>query len=235
MPVFSLAILAFLMSLLVTLIYKWMTDQNQMKQMKNEMKEFQREIKELKNNPQKAMEVQRKALETNMKYMMQSMKPTLITFLPIILIFGWLNANFAFEAITPDAPFSTTATFAKGAGGNATISIPTQLTLLGDKTVPIVDGKATWALKGPAGEYFLEYEYKGEKQQKNVLITNQTRYAPVEQRFAKSAFVSIKNNNTPIHPFGGFSFFGWHPGWLGTYIIFSLIASLILRKLLKVY
>lgn len=29
--------------------------------------------------------------------------------------------------------------------------------------------------------------------------------------------------------------FGWQIGWLGTYIIFSLIFSLIMRKLLKVH
>jgi uncharacterized membrane protein (DUF106 family) len=234
-PVVSLAIMASLMSLIITLIYKWMTDQNLMKQMKAEMKEFQKEIKELKNNPQKAMEVQKKALETNMKYMMHSMRPTLITFLPIILIFGWLSANLGYEPLQPDTAFATTATFAKGAEGSATINLPEALTLLGNKTQPIVDDKATWSLKGPTGEYFLEYEYKGDKKQKNLIITEQPKYAKIEERYKNSQFISIKINNNPIHPFGSFSLFGWHPGWLGAYIIFSLASSLLLRKVLKVY
>jgi uncharacterized membrane protein (DUF106 family) len=36
-------------------------------------------------------------------------------------------------------------------------------------------------------------------------------------------------------PLGAFSLLGWHPGWLGTYIILSLIISLLLRKVMKVY
>ena len=36
-------------------------------------------------------------------------------------------------------------------------------------------------------------------------------------------------------PFGDFSLFGWKPGWLGTYIILSIILSFVIRKLLKVH
>ena len=53
-------------------------------------------MKTLRSDPDKMMVVQRKAMETNMKYMMQSMRPTLFTLIPIIVIFGWLNATLAF-------------------------------------------------------------------------------------------------------------------------------------------
>ncbi len=39
-----------------------------------------------------------------------------------------------------------------------------------------------------------------------------------------------------VRPFGqDFSFLGIQPNWLGTYIIFSLLFNIVLRKLLKVH
>ena len=66
-----------------------------MKELKGEMKEFQKEMKDLKDDPKKMMEVQKRAMEKNMKYMLQSLKPTLFTFIPLILIFGWLRSYYA--------------------------------------------------------------------------------------------------------------------------------------------
>ena len=92
-PFWGILIISFLVSLIISVIYKYVTDQNLMKQLKAEMKEFQKEMKELRQHPEKMMEVQKKAMETNMKYMTQSFKPTLFTFIPIIIIFSWLSAH----------------------------------------------------------------------------------------------------------------------------------------------
>lgn len=93
-PLLGVLIVSIIITVLVTLIYKWTTDQNLMKQLKDEIKEFQNEMKTLKDDPKKAMEVQKKAMQTNMKYMMQSFKPMLITFIPIVFIFGWLRGHY---------------------------------------------------------------------------------------------------------------------------------------------
>ena len=110
-PFWVVTIISALVSLIITVIYKFSTNQNLMKQLKDEMKELQKEMKELKNDPKKMMEVQTKAMQTNSKYMMQSMKSTLITFIPIILIFGWMNANIAYEPILPGQEFTINALF----------------------------------------------------------------------------------------------------------------------------
>jgi uncharacterized membrane protein (DUF106 family) len=231
----SIAIISVLMSLIITFMYKWLTDQKLMKDLKAEMKAFQKQIKELKSDPQKAMAVQKRAMETNMKYMMHSMKPTLFTFIPIILIFGWLNANLAFEPIPPGTPFITTSIFQKGATGTATVTVPEQLKVLGNATQPIVQGAATWTLMGEEGEYFIEYQYAEENQRKRVIITSGKGYAKVEERIRNSAFKSLRINNAKIKPFGSLVIFGWQPGWLATYIIFSIISSMGLRRALKIY
>jgi len=93
-PLGTIIIVAFILTLLITIVYKLMTDQDLMKSLKAEIKDFQKEMKNHKDNPSKMMELQKEAMGKNMKYMKHSMKPTLITFIPIILVFGWLRTTY---------------------------------------------------------------------------------------------------------------------------------------------
>lgn len=90
----NVLLLSFIITLVMTLLYKFLTDQKLMKELKDDMKAMQNEMKLLKDNPEKMMEVQKKAMEKNMKYLVQSLKPTLVTFIPILIIFAWLRAYF---------------------------------------------------------------------------------------------------------------------------------------------
>ena len=45
----------------------------------------------------------------------------------------------------------------------------------------------------------------------------------------------LRHYNKKVKPLGNVSLFGWKPGWLGVYIIFSIIFSMVLRKLLKIH
>lgn len=93
-PTFGIAFIAFILTFLITLIYKYMTDQEFMKKTKQEIKDVQKEMKNHKHDHKKVMELQKHAMEKNMKYMMQSFKPMLITFIPIIIMFGWLRKTY---------------------------------------------------------------------------------------------------------------------------------------------
>ena len=227
----TVIILSFLISVIIIAITKYTTDQVLMKKLKDDIKDYQKQIKELKSEPAKAMEVQKKAMELNMKYMTHSLKPTLITFIPIILIFGWMSSNFAYESIKPQQEFSVTAFFEKNSNGNAEI-IPGEITVIGDKIKKIENDKAEWTLKGSEGEHFLEFSYNGEKQQKNILITTNGRYIEPVKKISDSQIKSIQINYAPKKIL---NIFGWKIGWLGTYIISSIIFTTILRKILKVY
>ena len=87
-------LLSFVLTLGMTLLYKYATDQKLMKELKDEMKELQKEMKMLKDEPAKMMEVQKRAMERNMKYLLQSLKPTIISLIPIFLILGWMRTYF---------------------------------------------------------------------------------------------------------------------------------------------
>ncbi|MFH1849576.1 MAG: EMC3/TMCO1 family protein [archaeon] len=229
-PLASITIIALGISILITLVYRWMTDQDLMKSLKDEMKKLQKEMKELKHDPKKMMAVQKQAMEKNMKYMMHSMKPTLITFLPIIIIFGWLNGHLAFHPIAPGQEFTTTL-IAK-TGGSVTITVPEGVEIIGGAVQEIKNGLAVWTLKGEAGQYLLEYDMDGRTYTKELLITEERAYkTPVEKK--KDDYVaSISIDNEKIRPL---NLFGWRLGWLGTYIILSIVFSMTLRKILKLH
>ncbi len=90
-PIFGLFIIAFVLTLFVTLVYKFMTDQELLKSIKQEMKEIREEMKKFKDDPQKMMELNKKSMEHSLSQMKNTFKPMLITFIPLIIVFGWLR------------------------------------------------------------------------------------------------------------------------------------------------
>lgn len=97
-PLLGLIIICLIFTLIVTLIYKFTTNQTLMKELKAKLKSHQAEMKTFKNDPQKLMAIQKEAMEANMKYMMQSFKPMLFTFIPVIIMWSWLRT--VYEATT---------------------------------------------------------------------------------------------------------------------------------------
>jgi uncharacterized membrane protein (DUF106 family) len=227
----AIIIVSLVLALLMTLIYKWMTDQHLMKILKEDIKKFQAQIKEFKHDPKKVMEIQKRAMETNMKYMMHSMKPTLITFIPMIIIFGWMHAHLAYAPIIPSQEFVTTFMVEEGITGSVILNAP-ELEILSNSSQEIAEGKASWKVKGKSGEYLLEYLFMGQTFTKDLLITNQQEYKEPVKTIKESGVQAIEIEHEKIIPL---RIFGWKIGWLGTYIIFSVIFSMSLRKLLKLH
>ena len=104
---YNLALLSLILTVFITLVYKYVTDQEAMKSLKEEMKSIQKGMKEFKDDPKKVMEMQKTAMERNMKYMMNSFKPMIITFLPLILVFTWLRKYYTALG-NPDVLFGLT-------------------------------------------------------------------------------------------------------------------------------
>src|SRR3990167_6922652 len=142
-PFWALVIISFVLSLLMTLIYKLVTNQDEMKRLKDEMKEHQKQMKE---NPEKIGELQKKAMSANLEYMRHSFKPTLITFIPIILIFGWLGAHLAFVPIMPGEEFTVGVLF-ESAQGKAHIVVPEGIEVVGEDVKDVNSG-TEFTLKG---------------------------------------------------------------------------------------
>jgi uncharacterized membrane protein (DUF106 family) len=232
-PFWGILLLSFIISLIITVIYKYTTDQNMMKQLKDEIKEFQKEIKELRSNPEKAMQVQKEAMKTNMKYMSMSMKATLITFIPIIFIFGWMSSHLALESLKPGEPFTVTMVFDKMVSGEARLVVPSGMAIDGDATKDVSGNNVFWTVEGGEGEHLLEYEFNDKAYTQEVLITTEPHYLDPVMKVKDGSDVKTLTINHQKKIV--MNLLGWKLGWLGTYIIFSIAFSLGIRKLMKVY
>jgi uncharacterized membrane protein (DUF106 family) len=232
-PLAAILLVSFILSVIVMLAYKYTTDQNVMKQLKDELNAFQKEMKDLKAHPEKAMEVQGKAMETNMKYMMHSLNATIYTILPIVLIFGWLSAHYAFMPIAPAQEFSVEIVLNQGINGTVTADVPDGIAITGDEIKDVSKGPAVFTYKsGQEGTYPLSWTVDGRDYTKDVLVTKGKDYLPNQELPATGP---VKSITVGLEKVIVMDLFGWKLGWFGSYIIFSIVFSMALRKVFNVY
>ena len=232
---FGILLIAFFISVLVTVVYKYTTNQTDMKRMKDQQKEFQAKMKSLRDKPDEMMRVQKEAMKVNFEYMKQSFKPTLITMLPILLIFGWMAGHLSYEPIHPGESYRVTAFFKETAVGNATLVAPNGTEVL-SPLMQLVSPQLSWNLKtATVGEHLIGVELGEVRQSKPVLISERLEYADEFAVYQHSDIEKIQINYEKLQPLRDLSIFGWYPGWLALYIIFSLVFSIGLRKVMKVY
>ena len=248
-PTILILVIGIILSVIMVFVYKFMTDQNLMKQLRDEIKELQNDMKELRNNPTQMAEVNKRAMETNMKYMMHSMKPTLVTFIPMILIFGWLNGHVAYDPLVVGNEFHVDLDFENTAVGNIVPTVSENMIIIDGKnkssSYTIKEHSVRIVFKGEApGTYTLYYTLENETGnvqktwENNVTITDsesERKYLGPIFKISDKTLKTITVSNERFHPFGSFHIFSWYPGWVALYIITSLVCSLGLRKWLKIY
>lgn len=246
----GILILALIITLITTLIYKYTTDQKLLKSVKEKQKKLQEEMKKSRDNPKKMMKINKEMMELSMSMMKESFKSMLYTILPILILFGWIASNYSFQPATANQPLQITV-YGQNMNGNLTL-MPLETAGINEQTTSIINNQANFTIiPTQKGVHDLTFNYNTRTETKKINIQEPTisfRDVKLKKTFADyiysspeggistdSEFTSIKVDYKPIKPFGTISIFGWKPGWFGTYIIFSLILTMLLRKLLKVY
>jgi uncharacterized membrane protein (DUF106 family) len=79
----------FFIALVTTIVQKYATDQETLRELRKEQKELQKDMNNYKDNPKKMMEIQKSIWPTTMKIMQVSMKGSLFTIIPFLLFFRW--------------------------------------------------------------------------------------------------------------------------------------------------
>ncbi len=105
-PLLSITLISFFLTLGVTLVYKYTTDQNKLKSIREELKTIRKDMKENKADTKKMMALQKRSMEISMDQMKHTLKPTLITMLPILILFAWLQKLLPSDKIIFNLPFS---------------------------------------------------------------------------------------------------------------------------------
>ena len=93
-PLTGIIVVAFTLTLIVTIVYKIMTDQDMLKNIKQEMKDIRKEIKLASQDPSKMAELNKRSMEKSMTQMKHTLKPTLITMLPLLFALTWLRNTY---------------------------------------------------------------------------------------------------------------------------------------------
>jgi uncharacterized membrane protein (DUF106 family) len=91
---FGMAIIVGILSLMMSLIQKYTTDQESLRQMRKDQKELQAQMKQHRDNPEKLKEINAKQLEYMSRSMRQSMNSFVYTAVPLILLFRWFGDYF---------------------------------------------------------------------------------------------------------------------------------------------
>jgi hypothetical protein len=146
-----------------------------------------------------------------------------------------MAGHLSYEPIYPGETYSITAFFKEGVNGTATLITDNQSTLVDPAEQSILNKQATWNLKGEEGKRMLTITSGATEQKKEVLITKEMTSSEALTLYAHSDLEKIQINYKSLKPLGELSIFGWHPGWVGIYIILSMIFSLGLRKVFKLY
>ncbi|MEM0230974.1 MAG: EMC3/TMCO1 family protein [Candidatus Woesearchaeota archaeon] len=231
-PLITVILFSILITFIMTLIYKYATDQKRMKELKERLSQLQKEAKNAGSDTKKLMKINSEMMSINGEYMRHSLKPMLISWIPIILIFAWMSANLAYEPIIPGQPFNVTLSFKSGVSGEVSLNATPQLQVLdGNITREIQNGKARWLLSGEEGVYNLTFTFGNVSYEKRVIITSGTKYEnPITKLSGNITSIEIGNAPRKVIKLGGFSM-----GWFWSYFIFALIFNSLFRKLMKVY
>ena len=260
-PLPTLILIGFLVSLFVTLVSKFLTDQKALKKIKEDMSELRAKLKTHKSDIKVMGDVNRQMIQRSSEQMRKSIRSLFFTLLPLLLVITWMQGNVALDNIDPGDQFSISVILdeEQTEDVNILLSVEGEATLQENQTALQIIEPATYNSSVPlwiltaeqAGNATLTYTINdAENYTQEILITEQWRYNDpllekdkevLSIRYASgelspsSPVDTLMINLEPTRPFGEFSLFGWTPGWLVTYILATLVFSLLLRKFLKVY
>jgi hypothetical protein len=152
--------------------------------------------------------------------------------------------------IMPGERFTVTADFESGTSGEITLMQPENVKVETNLKQQIVNSQASWSMTAEAGKYLLNLSFMDKIYSITTLVTKERTYAPVVKDFKKHfLFFSSPNenglnqitlSNKKILIFSDVPIIKDLPWintwtWFGGYILFSLIFSMSLRKVFKVY
>ena len=89
-PKISIAIFSIIVTLISTLVQKWLTNQEHLKSLKKRQKEIQGELKKCKDG-NLMKELNAEMLKLTGVMFKSSMKPMFVTIIPFLLLFVWLR------------------------------------------------------------------------------------------------------------------------------------------------
>lgn len=240
-PLVVILLVSFFLSLMIVMFHKFFTDQEKLKKIKEEIDEMRDRLKVMQKEVRKEdsdvtqeemMALQKKMMSKSFERTKDTMKVSLFTFIPIIFIFGFMNSHYIHESINPGDNFEMSVYMHE----NVSLDVVSQLngTLISQDFENELIKKTYSFSTDTKGLYVVDFIYDGDTYSKEVLVSDIQEYTEQTRNFDSNIIKRISIDYDKLTPLGDISIFGWQPGWLGVYIIFSIIFNMSLRKLLEV-
>jgi uncharacterized membrane protein (DUF106 family) len=216
--IIMVALVALGITLLTQLINKLLINEKYVDGARVRMKEIQGQLKTITDIKSKEFtQMQDELLDTNFKIMKQQMKPMILTFLPYIFIYWLLAAAFAYTPIMVGSDVTVRITpNGHGLVVADCLGINNTFTSYNESVYTVNSGTCQLHLNNDTSNLTLE----GKKE-------------IVSQNAGGIDFQIVPPKNKIIPLPVSLPYVGDGLGWLGTFIIFSLIFSLLLTKALK--
>lgn len=240
-PLVVIVLVSFFLSLMIVMFHKFFTDQEKLKKIKDEIDDMRDKLKVMQKKVRKGdsdvsqdemMSLQKKMMSKSFERTKDTMKVSLFTFIPIIFIFGFMNSHYIYESINPGDNFQMSVYM----NDNVSLEIVSQLnhTLISQDYENELF-KKTYSFEAKnKGLFVIDFIHNDSTFSKEVLVTDIQEYIEESKSFNSGVIDRISIDYEKLTPLGDISILGWNPGWLGVYIIFSIIFNMSLRKLLEV-
>jgi uncharacterized membrane protein (DUF106 family) len=202
------------LSLMTQIVNKIMINEKKADRMTVEISTIQKDLQKLDTKSKEFEQKQEKMMDMNLERMKMQMKPLLVTFLPYIIIFYFITGALAYGVIAPGTNVSVLIT-GTGHVTSECLGIDQDITedfkkslTVGSEDCKITLGAVETAIKTGGKE---PINFNSDTLQLQIMPPQKT-YIPLP--------VSLPMVGNSLE-------------WLGTFVLFSFISSIILTKVLK--
>lgn len=250
-PWVALIIVSFMTGLLMLFIFRFTSNQKEIKKVKNKIKAYLLELRLYKDSLSISLKAQWNILRCNLKYISYSAKPMLVMIIPIILILIQLNFWFGYESLAPGQK----AIFKVKLKDNynpleidLNVESSSGLTI---ETLPLrmeEENEINWRISAKEkGIHNINVILKGERVTKTVAVAQKplSKISPIKIRrnFIDELLYPVEapiKSDMPIksleitYPTRSMNLFGWHIHWLIVYFALSIIFGFGFKGILKI-
>ncbi|MEM1988359.1 MAG: EMC3/TMCO1 family protein [Candidatus Woesearchaeota archaeon] len=229
-PLIVIFLLSLIYALFTAFVYALFLDVDALREIKKEMDELRKKMSKTKD-PKKQEEIASKTLELSLRYNQKTMKSLLFTTIPAIIIFSVILNHYTYEPLKPNLPFNVTL-FLKG---NYNVTVHEMITENVDLLNVYKNDKIiTYELRPrKEGYYNFQFTINNKTYFKDFLVTNLYRVTNNEKKINDEYIDKVVIEYKPLN-IVNFTIFGFRPGRLTFYILFSIILSIITRKLFNI-
>lgn len=250
-PWVAMIIVSFMTGLLMLFIFRFTSNQKEIKKVKNKIKAYLLELRLYKDSLSISLKAQWNILRCNLKYISYSAKPMLVMIIPIILILIQLNFWFGYESLAPGQK----AIFKVKLKDNynpleidLNVESSSGLTI---ETLPLrmeEENEINWRISAKEkGIHNINVILKGERVTKTVAVAQKplSKISPIKIRrnFIDELLYPVEapiKSDMPIksleitYPTRSMNLFGWHIHWLIVYFALSIIFGFGFKGILKI-